>query len=176
RRQGADRQAAAEVGLPPSDGLPRGADADRDRVDRRGNEAGSSENGNEACRADVAGDYGKGNGAPAAKGVRRIHRRRDRREGQAVEARAARGGARVRAGSREQEGRDRGARSCDRDEAGEELDGTQERTRLVAQRTRLESEDARREDLLRPGGKGRDDPRPPAWDEVPPAPGDRPRA
>src|SRR5262249_59184290 len=90
-RQGADRQAAAEVGLPPSDGLPRGADADRDRVDRRGNEAGSSENGNEACRADVAGDYGKGNGAPAAKGVRRIHRRRDRREGQAVEARAARG-------------------------------------------------------------------------------------
>ena len=105
--------------------------------------------------------------APAAR-VRGLHRRGHRREVEALEARAARSGAEVREEERKSKGRDRCTRIRDRREAGEAVDGSQEGTRLVAQRARLEPEDARREDLLRPGGQGRDDHRPPARNEVPP--------
>ena len=45
--------------------------------------------------------------------------------------------------------------------------GAQEGPWLLAQRARLESEDARREDLRRPGSQGRDDHRPPARHALP---------
>src|SRR5206468_12297903 len=95
----------------------------RDGVERRWGEARSSSTegtGDEGGRTDFA-DCCKGGGVSTAKGLRRLHGRRDRREGEAMEARAARGGTRVRAGAREPQGRDRRARGSDRIEAGEEL-------------------------------------------------------
>ncbi len=50
-------------------------------------------------------------------------------------------------------------------------DGSQEGARLEPQRPRFEPEDARREDLRRPAGRRRRDPRPPARHAVPPGDG-----
>ena len=53
--------------------------------------------------------------------------------------------------------------------------GTQEGPRLLEERSRLPEQAARRQDLRRPAGEGRDDPRAPARDAVPPRPGRRTR-
>ena len=54
---------------------------------------------------------------------------------------------------------------------GRELDGAQERPRLLQERPRLAEQAARGEDLRRPGGEGRHDHRAPARHQVPPGPG-----
>src|SRR6185437_2827749 len=75
------------------------------------------------------------------------------------------------AGGDRREAQAEGGREAEVDQAGGVGHGTQERARLLAQRARLEPEDARREDVRRPGREGRDDHRSPARDALPARPG-----
>ena len=67
--------------------------------------------------------------------------------------------------------RARSPRSSPRSQRRRATNGAQEGPRLVAQRPRLEPEDARRQDVRRPGRVVRDDPRAPARHAFRPGPG-----
>ncbi len=124
----------------------------------------------EAAGARHRGADGRGAGArsASAEGLRGADGRADRRGSVRLAPAEPRGRARVRARAREPQGRDRRARVGPRREGGELTNGTQEGTRLVAERSRLEPADARREDVRRPGRLRRHDPRPPARHALPP--------
>src|SRR4029078_6774388 len=133
------------------------------------NDCGAEERGSTGGRAEGStstGGTSEGRSAPGS-WLRRPDRCRGDGAVEALASRAVGGDARAREAERQSQGRDRRTRECDCGGAGEgKPDGTQERTWLLAQRARLESEDARREDLLGPGGQGRDDHRAPARNEV----------
>ena len=145
--------------------LPREPLADRDRVDRRRQEARRAAPKARPRRRRRPSASAEAASAPPPRIASRAMpagyeeltgRRRSKdavgRTGTRPMLEAALG---LRAGARQAQGRARRARVRARADEGGELDGTQERPRLVEERPRLEPEAPRRQDLRRPGGEGR---------------------